>query len=431
VERGYLTYCAALGSVLDGHVADAEAGFAAAADTGDRFADLELVALGRVGQGRCLIRRGEAARGIALLDEAMAMASASPLTPTAMGDLYCTAIEGCQETFDVRRAQEWTAALERWCGAHPALVLYRGQCMVHRAELLLLAGMFGEALEEVRRAVARLSRPRSHPALGAAHYVHGELQRLRGDYPGAERAFAAADRRGREPQPGRALVMLAQGRTVEAESALRHAVAAAEDPASRARLLGPFVEAALAHGDLPAARAAAEELSYLADSLGTPLVDAAATQALGTVLLVEAEVPAALGRLRRAWAGWSDLEAPHDAARVRALIGLAHRAAGDEERAQAELDAARLELDRLGASWDLVRCAERAVAGSRPATGGLTPREVQVVRLLATGMTNRAIAADLVISERTVATHVGSILRKLSLASRAAVTRYAHLNRLV
>jgi DNA-binding CsgD family transcriptional regulator/tetratricopeptide (TPR) repeat protein len=431
VERGYLRYCAALSSALDGDVDHGEAGFAASAEVGERFGDMELVALGRVGQGRCLIRRGEAALGMALLDEAMALASVSAVSPTAMGDLYCTAIEGCHEVFDVRRAQEWTEALDRWCRAQPALVIYRGQCLVHRAELMLLAGTWSEALEEVHRAVARLSRPRSHPALGAAFYVRGDIQRLRGNYAEAERAFSQAGTWGRQPQPGLALLQLAQGRTAEAQSALRHALTAAGDPVERARLLGPFVDVALAAGDRPAARAAAEELATTARAWNTPVINAISAQALGTVLLAEGTLPAALGQLRRAWAGWRDLEAPHDAARVRALLGLTRRACGDEAGARTETDAARLELQRLGASPDVIRCLERAVTGHRPTVDGLTSREVQVLELVATGVTNRAIAAALVISERTVATHVGSILRKLSLPSRAAATRYAHLHHLL
>ena len=431
VEHGYLQYCAALSSVLDGAADQGEAGFSVAADIGDRFGDMELVALGRVGQGRCVLRRGEAVPGMALLDEAMALASVSGVSPTAMGDLYCTAIEGCQEVFDVRRAQEWTAALDRWCRAQPALVLYRGQCLVHRAELMLLAGAWTQASEEVARAVARLSSPRRHPALGAAFYVRGDLQRLWGKYAEAERAFRQAAAWGRSPQPGLALLRLAQGRTPEAESGLRHALAAADDSVTRARLLGPFVDVAVVAGDRPAARAAAEELSSTARAWGTPLINAASAQALGTVLLAEGALTAALSQLRRAWALWIDLEAPHDAARVRVLIGLTCRAAGDEDGAQWELDAARVQLERLGASPDLTRCVERAVTGHGRSVGGLTAREVQVLQQVATGATNRAIAAELVISERTVATHVASIFRKLSLPSRAAATRYAHEHHLL
>jgi DNA-binding NarL/FixJ family response regulator len=431
VEHGYLRYCGALAAVLEGDAGHGEAGFAVAAEIGDRFGDMELVALGRVGQGRCLIRRGQTALGIALLDEAMALASLSGVSPTAMGDLYCTAIEGCQEVFDVRRAQEWTEALDRWCRTQPALVLYRGQCLVHRAELMLLAGTWSLALEEVHRAVLRLSRPRSHPALGAAFYVRGDLQRLRGDYAEAERAFQQASVWGRQPQPGLALLRLAQGRTAEAQSALRHAVAAADDPVARAPLLGPVVQVALVAGDRRGAAAAAEELASIAVSWNSPLINAASAQALGTVLLAEGTVQAALQQLRRAWAGWSDIGAPSDAAHARALIGIACRAAGDEAGAQTELDTARRELARIGASLDLIRILESAVTCQGPAVGGLTPREVQVLKLVATGVTNRAIAAELGISERTVATHVGSILRKLSLPSRAAATSYAHEHHLV
>lgn len=208
VEHGYLRYCASLRLALGGDVVGAAAGFAEAATIGDRFETIELMALARVGQGRCLIGSGHPASGMELLDEAMAAVTTSEVSPTAIGDMYCTVIEGCQEVFDVRRAQEWTEALSRWCDSQPELVLYRGQCLVHRAELMLIGGHWSDALVEVRRACARLARPRSQPALGAAYYVRAELHRLRGEFAEAESAFAQAGRSGRPAQPGLAPIPL-------------------------------------------------------------------------------------------------------------------------------------------------------------------------------------------------------------------------------
>jgi hypothetical protein len=177
--HGYVCCCASLLLAFKGDVEAAHAGFAEATKIGDRFGDPQLIALGRVGEGRCLIYLGEIVEGMALLDEAMVAITAHEVSPAAVGDLYCTVIEGCQEVFDVRRAQEWTAALSRWCDSQPELVLYRGQCLVHRAELMLFGGAWADAVAEVRRACDRLARPTSQPALGAAHYVRAELHRLR------------------------------------------------------------------------------------------------------------------------------------------------------------------------------------------------------------------------------------------------------------
>lgn len=431
VEQGYLRYCTSLRVVFEGDVEAALTGFTEAAEIGDRFRDTELAALARVGQGRCLIYLNQVAAGMALLDEAMAAVAAQEVSPTAVGDLYCTVIEGCQDAFDVRRAQEWTAALSRWCESQPELVLYRGQCLVHRAELMLLSGAWSDAMAETERACDRLAQPTSQRALGAAHYVRAELHRLRGEFAEAEVAYGRANLSGRSPLPGLAQLWLLRGRVSEADAAMRRVLDEAEDTATRSKLLAPYVEIALAAGDVPAARAAADELSRIAAEWSTPMLDALSSHATGSVLLAEGEARAALVALRRAWAGWRDLEAPHEAARVRLLIGLACRAMGDESSAEMELAAARSVLRQLGAAFDLVRAEEMAGITERRRVAGLTEREVQILKLVATGRTNRAIASELVISEKTVATHVSSVLTKLGLPSRSAATAYAYEHHLV
>ena len=431
VEQGYLRYCASLRAAFEGDVEAARSGFAEAAEIGDRFGDAELVALCRVGEGRCLLYGGAIGAGMALLDEAMAAITAQEVSPAVVGDLYCTVIEGCQEVFDVRRAQEWTAALSRWCDAHPELVLYRGQCLVHRAELMVLGGAWRDAVAEVQRACDRLARPTSQRALGAAYYVRAELHRLRGHFGEAEAAYRKANHCGRQPQPGLAQLRLAQGRAAEAHGALRGALDEAEDAVPRCRLLAPYVEVLLAGGDLAAARGAADQLAGIAAEWNTPFLSALSSHATGSVLLAEGDARAARGALRQAWAGWSELEAPYEAARSRVLIGLACRALGDEEGAELELDAARSVLQQLQAAPDLVRVEELSRTAARPIAGGLTAREVQVLKLVATGKTNRAIASELVISERTVAAHVRSIFTKLGLSSRSAATAYAYDHHLV
>jgi DNA-binding NarL/FixJ family response regulator len=431
VEQGYLRYAASLRLVFEGDPAGARVGFAEAAAVGDRFHDPELGALARVGQGRCLIYLGEIAEGMALLDDAMVAVTAREISPTAVGDLYCTVIEGCQEVFDVRRAQEWTAALSRWCEAQPELVLYRGQCLVHRAELMLLRGAWSDARIEVQRACERLARPTGQPVLGAAHYVRAELHRLRGEFAEAEEAYRQAHRWGRQPEPGLAQLRIAQGRVDEAVIAMRRVLDEAEDLVTRSRLLTPYVEIVLASGDVAAARAAVDELSTLASAWNTPLLRALSLHATGAVLLAEGDTRAALTALRRAVAEWCELEAPYEAARARVLIGLARRSSGDEASAQMELDAARWVFRDLDAGPDLALVEALSPQAAHRAAGGLTAREVEVLTLLATGRTNRAIASELSISEKTVAAHVSNIFTKLGLSSRSAATAYAYTHDLV
>ncbi|HEX7521103.1 MAG TPA: DNA-binding response regulator, partial [Acidimicrobiia bacterium] len=136
VEQGYLRYAAGVRSVFSGELDAAHASFSQAAAMGELFREPELTALARIGEGRCLIYMGEIQQGVALLDEAMVGVGAREVSAIAIGDAYCTVIEACQELFDVRRAHEWTAALSRWCDAQPELVLYRGQCLIHRAEIM-------------------------------------------------------------------------------------------------------------------------------------------------------------------------------------------------------------------------------------------------------------------------------------------------------
>jgi len=431
VELGHLGYVDSLRLVMQGDVDGAAVGFAAAAVTGERFGNTELLALARVGEGRCLIKRGAVDAGMALLDEAMSFVGGTELSPTAMGDLYCTVIEGCHEAFDIRRATEWTDALSRWCDAQPEIVLYQGQCLVHRAELLLFGGLWSRAVVEARRACDALSTPRNHPALGSAHYIRGELHRLKGEFAEAEAAFGRASACGREPQPGLALVRLLQGQVSAAVSAIRQAIAGTEDdPFARATLLGPSVQISLAAGDVATARRAADELVDLVMP-GIPVIAAMAEHANGSVLIAEGEPRTALPVLRRAWAGWTELGAPYEAACVRILIAAAQRALGNNEGAIRESDVARSELNRLGAWIGLANAVEQIGGGAGGVAEGLTAREVEVLRLLATGATNREISVGLFISEKTVATHVSSILRKLAVRSRSAATAYAHAKHLL
>jgi ATP/maltotriose-dependent transcriptional regulator MalT len=427
VERGFVMLPGALQAAAEGRHADALERFEGAFKVAERFGDPDLAALSRLGRGRSLIDLGEVDRGVALLDEAMVAVTADEVSPIVVGIVYCATIEACQGIFDLRRAQEWTGALTRWCESQPELTPFRGQCLLYRAELMQFHGQWQDAIAQTQIAYDELSRPPAEPAVAEAIYQQGELHRLRGEVAEAEKAYRKAGQEGRPPEPGRALLRLAQGDPGASVAAIKRAVDETTDGRIRPRLLEAYVEIALAAGDHEAGRAAAAELTGIADASRAPLLRAMATRADGAVAFGIGDANRAIGTLRRAWALWRDLDAPYEAARVRVLIGQACRALGDEDTAELEFDAARQVFRELGAVPDLARVD--ALAKVRPGSagpGGLTTREVEVLRLVAAGLTNRAIAGELVISEKTVARHLSNIFTKLDVSSRSAATAYAY-----
>jgi DNA-binding CsgD family transcriptional regulator len=427
-ERAWLLMLSALPRLFDQDAEGAYPSFVEAGEIAERLGDSDAAVFAWLGRGYALILQRRITEGMTLLDEVMVAVTADEVAPMLAGIIYCQVIALCQAVFDHRRAREWTEALTRWCAAQPDMVPFRGHCLVHRCEIFQLQGAWTDALDSAQRACEALAGPPRWDALGPAYYQLGEIQRLRGELAQAEESYRSASLAGRDPEPGMSLLRLAQGRIDIAVSALRRAMDEAQDPLTRSRLLPAYVEVLLEADDVAAARAAADELCAIAVQFDVPYLNALAAQAAGAVLVTEGDPRAALTKLRTAQRAWRDLEAPHQVAQVRLLIGLACRALGDGASADLEFVAARGALTELGAAHDLERLAR--VAGSRPASS-LSPRENDVLALVASGRTNRVIATELCISEKTVARHITNIFTKLRLSSRTEVAAYAFKHGLV
>jgi DNA-binding CsgD family transcriptional regulator len=408
---------------------DYEAAYAAAAEAaaiGENCGDADLVACARHQQGRIRLLQGQVKAGLALLDETMLAVTAGELSPMVTGLMYCSVIAACQEVYALDRTREWTAAMARWCEGQPDMVAFAGVCQVHRAEIMQLQGAWPGAIEVARRACAR-SQGIDQRATAAAYYQQAEVHRLKGEFAAAEEAYRNASQSGRDPQPGFALLRYAQGRIDAAAAAIRSAVGTTTDRLKRMSLLPAYVEIMLAAGDTEDARGACRELEELARSFDTGVPDAMAAQARGAVELAAGDARAAIVLLRRAFDAWQRIEAPYAAARARELIGLACRALGDEDGASLEIGAARSIFDRLGAAPDLARVDSLVKGRPHP----LTPRELQVLRLVAAGKTNATIAAELLLSERTIERHLSNIFTKLDLSTRTAATAWAYEHGLI
>ena len=432
VERGYLLIPVMLGAVGAGDWAAASAAAAEATEIAERFGDPDLLALAGHELGHALIRQGRVEEGLRLVDEAMVAATAGELSPIATGLVYCSVIAYCQDLYELRRAREWTEALTQWCEQQPDMVAHTGVCLVHRAEILGLQGAWGDALEEARRARERCAQGMvNQRAVGEAIYLEGEVRRLQGEFGAAEDAYREASRYGREPQPGLALLRLAQGREDAAAAAIRRVTGETSDRLQRVRLLPGYVEVMLAAGATEEAQSGCAELEEISSDLGSAVLGAMSAGARGTVALARGDAGEALVMLRRARQVWQELAVPYEEARVRMLVGLACRELGDEDTAALELEAARGVFARLGAAPDVARVESLSRGRASAEAHGLTPRELEVLRFVAAGETNRAIAAELVLSERTVDRHVSNILTKLGVSSRAGATAYAYEHELV
>ena len=428
VERGYLLLADMFEHEAAGDI-EAAAGVAAeAAAIGASFGEMDLHALAAQDHGVLLIEQGRVVEGLALLDEAMVAVTAGELSPMINGFVYCGVITGCQAAYEPRRAQEWTEALTAWCEQQPDMVSFTGTCLVHRAEIMQLHGAWPDALQEARRArgALRAGEQRVGGRTGPLR-ARGRSIACGASSPRPRRPIGDARRGGCEPQPGLALLRLAQGNGDAAAAAIGRLVDEALQPAQRVRMLPACVEIMLAVGDVPAARRAAPTSSRRSPSAGRGRCSARWRRTpAAPSSWPSGDARAALVALRGADEAWRELDAPYEAARARVLIARCCRALGDDDTAALELDAARAVFARLGAAPDLARIEGLPSAVDRCRAHGLTARELQVLRLVAAGRSNRAVADELVISEHTVARHLQNIFAKLGVSSRTAASAFAY-----
>jgi DNA-binding NarL/FixJ family response regulator len=430
-EHGYLLLPVVEQQLRAGDVEEAFLTAARAAEIGERCGEADLIVCARHQQGRIRLAQGRVEEGLALLDEVMVAVVAGELSALVTGLMYCSVIQACQQVYAFGRAREWTTALARWCEGQPEMVAFTGVCRVHRAEIMQLHGDWRDAIEEAQRARAR-AEGIDHHAAAAAFYQQAEVHRLRGEFAEAEEDYRSASQWGWDPQPGLALLRVAQGRIDAASAAISRALSAAADRLGRAKLLPTYIEIMLAAGEIQEARDACRELEGIAQSFDVEVLRAIAAQARGEVALAEGDAHAALVALRRALQIWQQVEAPYLAARVRALTAAACRALGDTDGFDLELAAAKTVFEELGAAPDLARI-ESLTRSTQPSPRphGLTTRELQVLRLVAAGKTNKAIAVELCLSEKTIDRHVSNIFTKLDVPSRAAATAYAYEHKLI
>lgn len=428
---------------------------ARATEIGGRFSDPDLSKTGRFLQARALLQRGQVTEALALLDEVMVSVVAGDLSPLVTGYTFSQAIQSCLYVYALSRAREWTEAFARWCEGQPEMLAFTGTCSMLRAQVMQLNGAWLDAIEEAQRAFERCSligqcstptewyrRAEVHARgtgsgvaqlrAAAAAYQQGEVHRLRGEFEAAEKAYLNASERGMSPYPGLALLRAAQGRIEAASAAIRRVLAAMTDQFERTRSLPAYIEIMLAAGEISEARTASTDLSRIAQIIDTEVLNTIAMHARGSVELAEGDARVALVSLRSACRAWEQFGAPYSAARVRVQVALACRALADDDGCELELSTARAVFEELGAAPDLAHVDSLgADSSSNFRSHGLTLREMQVLRWVATGVTNRKIATELSLSEKTVDRHVSNIFAKLDVPSRTAATAYAYEHKLL
>ncbi len=361
-EHGFLALSRGITTLFaEGNIDDALPELERAHDIAARAGDRDTQALALVGKGRAFVQRGDVEQGLAILDEASTSAVSGELRPYATGLVYCATITSCQHVGDYRRAAEWTEAASRWCEQED-MNGFPGACRIHRAEIMRLRGDWPEA-EKTALAACEEVHDFDRLVTAGGYYEIGEIRRRRGDFAAAEEAFRTANELGRSPQPGLALLQLAQGKVESAVAGVTRRLAEMDEPLERVRMLPALAEIALAAADLDTARSAAAELQQIVDSykIGdrrAPAFDATVNLTLGQIELAGQDWDDASRDLRRARDEWQEIGAPYETAQARMLLGMAFRQQGDEHAATLELQAAQTTFERLGAKLDEERAKE-------------------------------------------------------------------------
>ncbi len=397
----------------------------AAIAIGEKAGEPDLIALAGSVKGGVLFRLGRIHEGYVPIDEAMVLASSERLSPLVCGVVYCEIVSSCCRVLEMVRAREWTAVLDDWCRRNPQAKAFNGVCQVHRAEVLQLEGNWTEAFAEAERAGDGLEGTAEQTALATAAYRRGEILRLRGAFAASEREYRLAGEIAIDPQPGLALLRLAQGRPDEAAAMIRRALETAGDMPRKTALLPAAIEILIACGDLDVAEGLCGEMSGIAERFGTEILARVSDQARGSLALARGEFGDAVAALTRARRYWSEFGAPYLVARLRVAIAQGCAALGDTESAELELDAAEKLFRALGAEPDLARVRALRTGKAGGEAGTLTEREREVLRMMAEGGSNREIAGQLGLSPKTVNRHAENIFDKLGVSSRAAAVARA------
>jgi ATP/maltotriose-dependent transcriptional regulator MalT len=374
-----------------------------------------------------LIDKGQPDEGIARLDEAMLFAVEGRLGPYSTGKVYCSMISACEDTGDYERAAEWTEATQRWAQQHP-FSIFPGVCRVHRASVLKRRGSLLEAEQEAERACGELER--SRPVASAAAWIEvGDICRRLGELERAEAAFAKAQEISGSACSALALLRLAQGKIDTANTIITSCMEQTSASLARASLLPNYVQVAVAAGDLDHASAAVDEFSSLLERFDSPAGQAALRVAQGRVLLATGDPHRARVTLQDAHERWQHLAVPYEAATTGTLLGEALRECGDEEAAAAAFGAAAALFDQIGAR--IIDDTPEPGAPREALPAGLTHREVEVLKLVAAGLTNKEMAAALFLSVKTISRHLSNIFTKIGVTSRAGATAFAFEHGLV
>lgn len=425
-EPGWLLITSAYGRMGAGAYDEAVTLLARARDRAARTHDGDQLAFSTLLTGRALILGGRFTDGLDLLDDGMLRVLAGQTTPRATSLLFCAAIGTCEiEVHDVARVREWSAALGAWLDKVPPFGgPFYGHCLTYHAVHLRLAGKWTAALAQLEEACRSLANGSGMRFMGHARYELGESHRLLGDFAEAVEAYRTAAFTGGPTQPGLALLRLALGDVPAAAAGIRRALGESVGPAARVELLPAAVTVLLAADAADEASAAADQLGGLAEHFAADSVRATHARALGELALAKDDWRAALPELRRAAGLWRDLDIPYETARCSVLLATAYRGAGDDEAADLELESAREAFTRLGARADL-QVVQGMLRHADVALHGLSRREVEVLRLIVQGLTNRAIGTELFLSERTVQRHVSNIFDKLGVTSRTQAATHA------